>query len=165
LPIDVIEAMKILSVDQRQKICDLGWGEILEITIDAVRTRELYKWLLSKIDIPNMVLRASPNITLPLNKHAIQTVLGVPAGTTPPPKHSYNVVNAERAKLAATLGCPSAITIDRLKAKLREHQVHDLSIRCFFLNCSTDSCFKNDFHQCMQHRGGINNGLGKFSQR
>jgi hypothetical protein len=22
----------------------------------------------------------------------------------------------------------------------------------------------NDFHQCMQHRGGINNGLGKFSQ-
>jgi hypothetical protein len=80
-----------------------------------------------------MVLRASPNIILPLNKHAIQTVLGVPAGTTPPPKHSYNDVNVERAKLAAALSCSSAITIDRLKAKLREHQVDDRSIWCFFL--------------------------------
>jgi hypothetical protein len=70
---------------------------------------------------------------VPLDKHAIRTVLGVPAGTTPPPKHSYNDVNAERAKLAAALGCTSAITIDRLRAKLREHQVDDLSIRCFFL--------------------------------
>jgi hypothetical protein len=42
-----------------------------------------------------MVLRASPNITLPLDKHAIRTVLDVPAGTTPPPKHSYNDVNVK----------------------------------------------------------------------
>ncbi|CAO2163491.1 unnamed protein product [Urochloa humidicola] len=74
-----------------------------------------------------MQLRAPPNTVLLINKHVVHTVLGVPTGTRPPPKVSYNDVNAERARLAESLGSlPGKITISRLKDKLREHKIYYL---------------------------------------
>ncbi|CAN6353792.1 unnamed protein product [Urochloa humidicola] len=133
-PQDVLDAINILSVIQKAKIVELGWGKILDISIDAVASRDLFMWLLPRIDTIDMMLRVHPHMVLPINKHVVQTVLGVPSGTMPLPQHSYNDVNAERARLGQALGCPpSKITISCLKAKLAEHKADDLSIKCFFL--------------------------------
>ena len=133
-PKDVIDAINLMSGPQKEKIRDLGWGKILDITIDAVKSRELFKWLLTKVDVLSMEIRVPPHTILPITKHAVHIVLGVPTGTRPPPDHSYKEVNEEKARLATALGCQgNRITIARLKSKLSEHKGDDLSIRCFFL--------------------------------
>jgi len=133
-PKDVIDAINLMSGPQKEKIRDLGWGKILDITIDAVKRRELFKWLLTKVDVLSMEIRVPPHTILPITKHAVHIVLGVPTGTRPPSDHSYKEVNEEKARLATALGCQgNRITIARLKSKLSEHKVDDLSIRCFFL--------------------------------
>jgi len=133
-PKDVIDAINLMSGPQKEKIRDLGWGKILDITIDAVKRRELFKWLLTKVDVLSMEIRGPPHTILPITKHAVHIVLGVPTGTRPPSDHSYKEVNEEKARLATALGCQgNRITIARLKSKLSEHKGDDLSIRCFFL--------------------------------
>lgn len=133
-PNDIIQTIQLLSDDQKDRIRALGWGRILDIKIDAVRSRKLYTWLLTKIDTINMVIHASAHTTLPINKHVVWTVMGVPPGTKPHPSYSYGEVCAERHRLAEELGCQGGrITLECLKDKLREHKTDELSIRCFFL--------------------------------
>jgi hypothetical protein len=37
-----------MSDDQKDRVRALGWAKILDITIDAVKSRELFKWLLTE---------------------------------------------------------------------------------------------------------------------
>ena len=69
-PKDVIDAINLMSGPQKEKIRDLGWGKILDITIDAVKRRELFKWLLTKVDVLSMEIRVPPHTILPITKHA-----------------------------------------------------------------------------------------------
>jgi len=70
----------MLSDAQKERICSFGWKKFLEMKVNAVESRELFLWLLERIDTDSMKLKVNPNFILPLNKSALETVLGVVLG-------------------------------------------------------------------------------------
>ncbi|KAJ1256740.1 hypothetical protein BS78_K319100 [Paspalum vaginatum] len=111
-PQQVLEAIEILNGPQNERICSFGWGRFLDMKINAVESRELFLWLLERIDVDALVLIVNPNTILPLTKSAVETVLGIPSGTRSPPSKPPKDVSNDKKKFADALQCgASKITI------------------------------------------------------
>jgi hypothetical protein len=69
-----------------------------------VESRNLFLFLLDRLDTNSMVVRVPPNIELPVNKLAVDAVLGVPAGTEGIPEKSSKELSNAKRELMAQLG-------------------------------------------------------------
>ncbi|KAJ1256707.1 hypothetical protein BS78_K329800 [Paspalum vaginatum] len=116
-PQHVLEAIEILNDPQRDRVRSFGWGRFLDIKTNAVESRELYLWLLERIDCDEMVLRVHPNTVLPLNKAAVAIVLGVPSGTRPPPCKTSKEVSEDKKRLATAR---LRLTVSHQKSQCRD---------------------------------------------
>ncbi|OQU77997.1 uncharacterized protein LOC8085124 isoform X2 [Sorghum bicolor] len=133
-PNHVLDAINKLSEPQKNRVHELGWGKFLEIAIDCVESRNLFLYLLDRVDIDSMFLRVPPNIELPINKAAVHAVLGVPAGTEVISKKSSKELSNAKRELMAQLGiATNKITVPRLLEEVAKGNADDLSMKCFFL--------------------------------
>jgi hypothetical protein len=99
-----------------------------------VESRNLFLFLLDRLDTNSMVVRVPPNIELPVNKPAVDAVLGVPAGTEGIPEKSSKELSNAKRELMAQLGiATNKITVTRLLEEVAKGNTDDLSMECFFL--------------------------------
>jgi hypothetical protein len=99
-----------------------------------VESRNLFLFLLDRLDTNSMVVRVPPNIELPVNKPAVDAVLGVPAGTEGIPEKSSKELSNAKRELMAQLGiATNKITVTRLLEEVAKGNADDLSMKCFFL--------------------------------
>lgn len=130
----MLDAINKLSEPQKNRVRELGWGKFLEIAIDCVESRNLYLYLLDRVDTDSMFLRVPPNIELPINKAAVHAVLGVPAGTELISKKSSKELSNVKRELMDQLGiATNKITVPRLLEEVAKGNADDLSMKCFFL--------------------------------
>jgi hypothetical protein len=114
-----------LSKPQKNNIHELGWGKFLEIVIDCVQSRNLFLYLVDRVDTNNMVPCVPPNIEL---------VLGVLVGTEGIPKNSWKELSNAKRELMAQLGiATNKIVVPRLLEEVAKGNADDLSMICFFL--------------------------------
>ncbi|TVU25205.1 hypothetical protein EJB05_27693, partial [Eragrostis curvula] len=88
-PKDLLQAITSLNDPQKKKIDDLHWGDFLSIKIDAVESRDLYCWLLDRVDTSTMTLVISPDKVLPLSPVLVHNVMALPMGGGDLPKVYY----------------------------------------------------------------------------
>ena len=99
-----------------------------------MESRNLFLYLLDRVDTNNMVLCVPPNIKLPLNKTVAEAVLGVPAGTEGILKKSRKELSNAKRELMAQLGiATNKIIVPRLLEEVAKGNADDLSMICFFL--------------------------------
>ncbi|TVU00684.1 hypothetical protein EJB05_53866, partial [Eragrostis curvula] len=133
-PKDLLQAITSLNAPQLKKIDDLHWGDFLSIKIDAVESRDLYCWLLDRVDTSTMTLVISPDKVLPLSPVSVHNVMALPMGGGDLPKVRSKLVTEARKLLCSSLSLDSrTITIKRLLQEVAKGRIDDLSMKCFFM--------------------------------
>ncbi|TVU02769.1 hypothetical protein EJB05_51714 [Eragrostis curvula] len=131
-PKDLLQAITSLNDPQKKKIDDLHWGDFLSIKIDAVESRDLYCWLLDRVDTSTMTLVISPDKVLPLSPVSVHNVMALPMGGGDLPKVRSKLVTEARKLLCSSLSLDSrTITIKRLLQEVAKGHIDDLSMKCF----------------------------------
>ncbi|XP_025804681.1 uncharacterized protein LOC112883572 isoform X3 [Panicum hallii] len=130
----VVDAIAALSLDQKNKIKELGFGELLKFSLDGFGDRYMLEFLMDHTDPENMEIRVGGgDKNLPINEHVVQCVLGVPTGKgrdTP----DYPNMESELNNLRTELGVKTdKIKSSDLIAKINGGGTDYLTIRCFFI--------------------------------
>lgn len=81
-PGSVSKAVQILSPNARIKVIELGFEQLLYISLDAIENREIVVWLLNHCEqsFGNVVIKIGEKI-LVITENVVAHVLGVPEGS------------------------------------------------------------------------------------
>ncbi|KAG2481446.1 hypothetical protein PVAP13_J020820 [Panicum virgatum] len=130
----VVDAIAALSQDQKNKIKELGFGELLKFSLDGFGDRYMLEFLMDHTDPENMEIRVGGgDKNLPINEHVVQCVLGVPTGKgrdTPDSPYMESELNNLRTELGVKT---DKIKSSDLIAKINGGGTDYLTIRCFFI--------------------------------
>ena len=130
----VVDAIAALSQDQKNKIKELGFGELLKFSLDGFGDRYMLEFLMDHTDPENMEIRVGGgDKNLPINEHIVQCVLGVPTGKgrdTPDSPYMESELNNLRTELGVKT---DKIKSSDLIAKINGGGTDYLTIRCFFI--------------------------------
>ncbi|KAG2481460.1 hypothetical protein PVAP13_J146966 [Panicum virgatum] len=130
----VVDAIAALSLDQKNKIKELGFGELLKFSLDGFGDRYMLEFLMDHTDPENMEIRVGGgDKNLPINEHVVQCVLGVPTGKgrdTPDSPYMESELNNLRTELGVKT---DKIKSSDLIAKINGGGTDYLTIRCFFI--------------------------------
>ncbi|XP_044320564.1 uncharacterized protein [Triticum aestivum] len=127
-------AIEILKDCQRKRIKKLGFGWVLSLTVDALRTRNLPVFLMDNTS-ESLVINVGTQGGLKITPHAVHCVLGLPNGGTDPPPFSYAQKREQLLKLKELLGVSKHknITFEVLYQRIRLGGDDDLTIRYFII--------------------------------
>jgi hypothetical protein len=132
-PQDVLVSIQILNDRQRQAIARRGFSSILDMRVDALGSRSHLAWLMEKLDLNNMTIRAGPGTKeLKITKETVHLILGLPNAGGGIALGIDEAVAANN--LRAELGLSKEdFGIAALQDRLRKGSDDDLSIRSFFM--------------------------------
>jgi hypothetical protein len=69
----VVDAIAALSQDKKNKIKELGFGELLKFSLDVFGDRYMLEFLMDHTDPENMEIRVGGgDKNLPINEHVVQ---------------------------------------------------------------------------------------------
>uniref|UniRef100_A0A452ZJ08 Uncharacterized protein n=2 Tax=Aegilops tauschii subsp. strangulata TaxID=200361 RepID=A0A452ZJ08_AEGTS len=127
-------AIEILKDCQRKRIKKLGFGWVLSLTVDALRTRNLPVFLMDNTS-ESLVINVGTQGGLKITPHAVHCVLGLPNGGIDPPPFSCAQKREQLLTLKKLLGVPKQKNIDFevLYQRIRLGGDDDLTIRCFII--------------------------------
>ncbi|TVU17591.1 hypothetical protein EJB05_33635, partial [Eragrostis curvula] len=74
-----------LSMPQRKKISDLGFGGLLQLPAEGLECSDLLAFLMDKLNPESMILEVGHEGGLPVNELAVQKVFKLPNGDMDPP--------------------------------------------------------------------------------
>ncbi|TVU20680.1 hypothetical protein EJB05_32863, partial [Eragrostis curvula] len=125
-----------LSMPQRKKISDLGFGGLLQLPTEGLECSDLLAFLMDKLNPESMILEVGHEGGLPVNELAVQKVFKLPNGDMDPPSSTEEentralvefrkLVHAERDK---------DVKCNHLLDLMRKLQLDNaLAIRIFFV--------------------------------
>ncbi|KAG2564687.1 hypothetical protein PVAP13_7NG085300 [Panicum virgatum] len=93
-----------LTLNQRIKIIEMGFGGLLGISAERIGSRELLKFLFDRLDPNSMVIELGKNRGIHVTPFAMKQVLGIPDSDEDLPLQTNNHASKALSKLKIMLG-------------------------------------------------------------
>jgi len=93
-----------LTLNQRIKIIEMGFGGLLGISAERIGSRELLKFLFDRLDPNSMVIELGKNRGIHVTPFAVKQVLGIPDSGEDLPLQTNNHASKALSKLKIMLG-------------------------------------------------------------
>jgi len=81
---NIIMAAGVLSDDAKDKVRSLGFGDLLDLTVESLQSTERIVWLAERFDVSSegkrFVMKINPGKSLEITPELVHDKLGIPRG-------------------------------------------------------------------------------------